>query len=263
MATKLRLQRHGKKGKPYYHLVAADARAKRDGRYIERIGSYNPNTNPATIEIIHDRALHWLQTGAQPTDTARAVLKYKGVIFHNHLLNGVRKGALTEEQAQKKFDIWLNEKQGKIDEALKTLQSAADKLSSAALDQEKSINAARAKELAAKQANLAAEAAAASEAAHAAIAEASAQAAAAKVAAESPTEEAAPEAAAEEAPVAEAAPEAAAEEAPVAEAAPEAAPEAAAEEAPVAEAAPEAAAEEAPAAEEPKADGEEKAAEGE
>jgi small subunit ribosomal protein S16 len=249
MATKLRLQRHGKKGKPYYHLVAADARAKRDGRYIERIGSYNPNTNPATIEIIHDRALHWLQTGAQPTDTARAVLKYKGVIFHNHLLNGVRKGALTEEQAQKKFDIWLNEKQGKIDEALKTLQSAADKLSSAALDQEKSINAARAKELAAKQADLAAEAAAASEAAHAAIAEASAQAAAAKAAAEAP---------AEEAPVAEAAPEAA-EEAPVAEAAPEAA----AEEAPVAEAAPEAAAEEAPAAEEPKADGEEKAAEGE
>ena len=96
MAVRLRLQRHGKKGKPFYHLVAADARAKRDGRFIEKLGTYNPNTNPATIEVVHDRALHWLQVGAEPSDTARAILKYSGAIYHNHLLNGVRKGALTE-----------------------------------------------------------------------------------------------------------------------------------------------------------------------
>ena len=92
MAVRLRLQRHGKKGKPFYHLVAADTRAKRDGRYIEKLGTYNPNTNPATIEVVHDRALHWLQVGAEPSDTARAILKYSGAIYHNHLLNGVRKG---------------------------------------------------------------------------------------------------------------------------------------------------------------------------
>ena len=101
MAVRLRLQRHGKKGKPFYHLVAADARAKRDGRFIEKLGTYNPNTNPATIEVVHDRALHWLQVGAEPSDTARAILKYSGAIYHNHLLNGVRKGALTEAEAQK------------------------------------------------------------------------------------------------------------------------------------------------------------------
>ena len=250
MATKLRLQRHGKKGKPFYHLVAADARAKRDGRYIERIGSYNPNTNPATIEIIHDRALYWLQTGAEPTDTARSILKYKGLVYHNHLLNGVRKGAMTEEEAQKKFDIWLNEKQGKIELAIEGLKSAAAKVSAVTLEHEKSVNAVRAKALAAKQADLAAEAAAASEAAQAVIAEATAKAAAAKAEAEAPAVEAAP--VVEEAPVAEA-------EAPVAEEAP------AAEEAPVAEAAP--AVEEAPAAEAapeaPAADGEEKAADSE
>lgn len=170
MATKLRLQRHGKKGKPFYHLVAADERAKRDGRYIERIGSYNPNTNPATIEIIHDRALYWLQVGAQPTDTARAILKYKGIVYHNHLLNGVRKGAMTEAEAQQKFEIWLNEKQGKIDLKVKALDVAADKLTVAGLDKEKAVNAARAKELAVRQADLAAEVAAASEAAQAALA---------------------------------------------------------------------------------------------
>ena len=114
MAVRLRLQRHGKKGKPFYHLVAADARAKRDGRFIEKLGTYNPNTNPATIEVVHDRALHWLQVGAEPSDTARAILKYSGAIYHNHLLNGVRKGALTEAEAQKRFDAWFNDKQAKI-----------------------------------------------------------------------------------------------------------------------------------------------------
>ena len=103
MATRLRLQRHGKKGKPFYHIVAADARAKRDGRFIEKIGTYNPNTNPATIDVVHDRALYWLQVGAEMTHTARAILKYKGVVYHNHLLNGVKKGALTEEDAKHKL----------------------------------------------------------------------------------------------------------------------------------------------------------------
>ena len=84
MAVRLRLQRHGKKGKPFYHLVAADARAKRDGRFIEKLGTYNPNTNPATIDVVHDRALHWLQEGAQPSDTVRAILKHTGAIYHNH-----------------------------------------------------------------------------------------------------------------------------------------------------------------------------------
>lgn len=127
MATRLRLQRHGKKGKPFYHLVAADARSKRDGRYIEKLGVYNPNTNPATIEVNHDRALHWLQTGASPSDTARAILKFSGAIYHNHLLNGVHKGALTEAEAQKRFDAWFNEKQGKLQAKRDGLTAAADK----------------------------------------------------------------------------------------------------------------------------------------
>ena len=115
MATRLRLQRHGKKGKPFFHIVAADARAKRDGRFIEKVGTYNPNTNPATIDIVHDRALYWLQVGAEMSHTARAIMKYKGVVYHNHLLNGVKKGALTEEQAQTKFEEWLREKEGQSD----------------------------------------------------------------------------------------------------------------------------------------------------
>ena len=127
MAVRLRLQRHGKKGKPFYHLVAADARAKRDGRFIEKLGIYNPNTNPATIEVVHDRALHWLQVGAEPSDTARAILKYTGAIYHNHLLNGVRKGAMTEAEAQKRFDAWHNEKQAKIQAKRDGLDAAAEK----------------------------------------------------------------------------------------------------------------------------------------
>ena len=115
MSVKIRLQRHGKKGKPFYHVVAADARAKRDGRFIEKIGTYNPNTNPATIEVKHDRALYWLGVGAQPTETARAILKYTGAIYHNHLLKGVANGALTEAEATKRFEDWYSEKQAKID----------------------------------------------------------------------------------------------------------------------------------------------------
>ena len=115
MATKIRLQRSGKKGKPFYHVVVADARAPRDGKFIERLGSYNPNTNPATIEINFEKALDWVNKGAQPTDTCRAILSYKGILYKKHLEGGVKKGALTEEQAEAKFAQWLEGKAIKIE----------------------------------------------------------------------------------------------------------------------------------------------------
>ena len=108
------MQRHGKKGYPFYHLVVADSRAKRDGRFIEKLGTYNPNTNPATIDINFDRTLHWVTVGAEMTNTARAILSYKGVLFKNHLLRGVKKGALTEADVEKKFEAWLKEKEAKM-----------------------------------------------------------------------------------------------------------------------------------------------------
>ena len=114
MATKLRLQRHGRKGKPFFHLVVADERAKRDGRFIEKLGVYDPNTNPATIEINFDKTLNWVMTGAVPTDTVRALLSYKGIMYKKHLLGGVAKGAFTEDEANKRFDAWLGEKADKI-----------------------------------------------------------------------------------------------------------------------------------------------------
>ena len=237
MATKLRLARHGKKGKPYYHIVAADARAPRDGRYIERIGSYNPNTNPATIDINFDRALDWVLKGAQPTDTVRAMLSYRGVLYKKHLLNGVKKGALTNEQVEERFNAWLEEKESKIQGKREKLSADSKAAAEKALALEKEKNEARAKELA--------EAAAAAEAAEKAAEE--------TAAAETTAEEPAAEEPAAEEPVAEepAAEEPAAEE-PVAE-------EPAAEE-PVAEepAAEEPVAEE-PAAEEASDDKEEKA----
>ncbi len=106
MPVKIRLQRHGKKGKPFYWIVAADARAKRDGKFLEKIGTYNPNTNPAQIDLDVDGAVTWLQNGAQPTETAKRLLSYKGAMLKNHLAGGVRKGALTEEQAEEKFNAW-------------------------------------------------------------------------------------------------------------------------------------------------------------
>ncbi len=114
MPVKLRLQRHGKKGKPFYWLVAADSRSKRDGRYLEKLGTYNPNTNPATVDIKIDEAVSWLEKGAQPTDTARTLLSYKGAMLKHHLNGGVRKGALTQEEADKKLAAWLEEKEAKI-----------------------------------------------------------------------------------------------------------------------------------------------------
>ena len=148
MATKIRLARHGKKGKPFYHIVTADSRAKRDGRYIERIGSYNPNTNPATIDIDFDRAMYWVGVGAQPTDTVRAMLSYKGVLYKNHLLNGVKKGALTNEQAEEKFAKWLSEKEAKIENKISSLAKEEDSAVKAKLASEKEKSEARAAALA-------------------------------------------------------------------------------------------------------------------
>jgi len=144
MAVKIRLQRHGKKGKPYYWIVAADARSKRDGKYLEKLGAYNPNTNPATIELNVDVAVTWLQNGAQPTDTARAILSYKGALLKNHLAGGVRKGALTEEQAEAKFNAWLDEKAGKVDAKKEGLAKAKADAKAKALEAEKAVNEARA-----------------------------------------------------------------------------------------------------------------------
>ncbi|MFR9649713.1 MAG: 30S ribosomal protein S16 [Rikenellaceae bacterium] len=190
MAVKIRLARHGKKGYAFYHIVAADARAPRDGRFIEKLGTYNPNTNPATIDLSFDRALDWLQKGAQPTDTCRSILSYKGVMYMKHLLGGVAKGAFSESDAEAKFNQWLESKNGKI--ADKTNKLAADKAADAKARHaaESKINADRAQALAEKKA----------EAAAAQAAEAAAAAA-----------EAAEEVASEEAPAAEVAEEAAAE----------------------------------------------------
>jgi small subunit ribosomal protein S16 len=128
MPVKIRLQRHGKKGKPFYWIVAADARSKRDGRYLEKIGTYNPNVNPADIELDVDEAVKWLQNGAQPTDTAKAILSYKGAMLKNHLVGGIRKGALTEEQAEEKFQAWVEEKEAKITAKKESLaKTKADK----------------------------------------------------------------------------------------------------------------------------------------
>ena len=143
MPVKIRLQRHGKKGKPFYWVVAADARSKRDGKSLEKLGTYNPNTNPATIELNVDATVKWLQNGAQPTDTARAILSYKGAMLKNHLLVGVRKGALTEEQVEEKFQAWVDEKEKKVSDKETNLTKASDDAKIKALDAEKEVNAKR------------------------------------------------------------------------------------------------------------------------
>ncbi len=143
MPVKIRLQRHGKKGKPYYWIVAADARSKRDGKYLEKLGAYNPNTNPATVELNVDGAVKWLQNGAQPTDTAKNLLSYKGALLKNHLVGGVRKGALTEEQAEEKFNAWLEEKTAKVQAKADGLSEVEAKAKAEALAAEKAVNDAR------------------------------------------------------------------------------------------------------------------------
>ena len=152
MATRIRLQRHGKKGKAFFHLVAADSRAKRDGKFIEKLGTYNPNTNPATIEINFDRTLNWVQTGAEMSETARALLSYKGILYKNHLLKGVKKGALTAEQVEVKFAAWLADKDAKITGKTEGLakNAAADK--AARFKAETEANEAKAKAIEAKNA---------------------------------------------------------------------------------------------------------------
>ena len=149
MPVKIRLQRHGKKGKPYFWIIAADSRSKRDGKFLEKIGHYNPTTNPAQIELDVDSAVKWLQNGAQPTDTARAILSYKGALMKNHLAGGVRKGALTEEQAEAKFNEWLESKKGSIDHKKATLSEAKEKEKAEKLAAEKAVSDKRAAEAAA------------------------------------------------------------------------------------------------------------------
>ncbi|WET04906.1 30S ribosomal protein S16 [Flavobacterium sp. YJ01] len=156
MSVKIRLQRHGKKGKPFYWVVAADARSKRDGRYLEKIGTYNPNTNPATVELNLDSAVKWLHDGAQPTDTARAILSYKGALLKHHLDGGVRKGALTQEQADAKLTAWLEAKAGKVDAKKDGLSKAKADAKATALKAEKEVNAKRVADAAAAQAEAAA-----------------------------------------------------------------------------------------------------------
>jgi small subunit ribosomal protein S16 len=143
MSVKIRLQRHGKKGKPFYWVVAADARSKRDGKFLEKIGTYNPNTNPATIDLNLESAVQWLHNGAQPTDTARAILSYKGALLKHHLDGGVRKGALTQEQADAKLAAWLDEKANKVDTKKAGLSKADEAAKAKALKAEKEAKAKR------------------------------------------------------------------------------------------------------------------------
>ena len=140
MPVKIRLQRHGKKGKPFYWIVAADARSKRDGKYLEKLGTYNPNINPAIIEVDIDGTVEWLNNGAQPTDTARAILSYKGVLYKKHLAGGVTKGAFSQEEADKKFQDWLDEKASKIEQKAKGLAKAKADAEAKVLEAEKTIN---------------------------------------------------------------------------------------------------------------------------
>ena len=149
MPVKIRLQRHGKKGKPYFWIIAADSRSKRDGKFLEKLGYYNPTTNPAQIDLNVDSAVKWLQNGAQPTDTARAILSYKGALMKNHLAGGVRKGALTEEQAEAKFNEWLEQKSGSIDHKKATLSEAKEKAKAEKLAAEKAVSEKRAADAAA------------------------------------------------------------------------------------------------------------------
>ena len=162
MPAKIRLQRHGRKRFAYYHIVIADSRAPRDGSNIERIGSYNPNTNPATIDLDFDKALTWLANGAQPTDTVRAILSYKGVMYKKHLLGGVAKGSFTAEEAETRFEAWVAEKANKVQAKKDSLVTNSETSKKAQFDLEAKKNAERAKAIAKRNADAAAAARAAS-----------------------------------------------------------------------------------------------------
>ena len=180
MATKIRLQRHGRKDYAFYPIVIADSRAPRDGKFIERIGSYNPNTNPATITLNFERALYWVNCGAQPTDTVRAILSNEGVLLMKHLQGGVKKGAFDEAEAQRRFDAWKSKKQAAVDTLKASMKNEKDAAAKQRLEDEQAKNKAKAELVAKKKAELAA---------------AKAEAEAAAAAEEAPAEEAVAESA--------------------------------------------------------------------
>ncbi len=203
MPVKIRLARHGRKARPIYHIVVADSRAPRDGKYIQKVGLYNPNTNPATIDLDFDRALDWLQKGAQPTDTCRSILSRSGVLMKKHLLDGARKGVFSEEEAEKRFEAWFKEKEAKLRNELDKVANEKEKADQEAIEREAKVNEERAAALAKKKAEAQAEATA--EAEEEPVAETPAE--------EAPAAEAPAETVVEETPAAEAP----AEEAPAAE----------------------------------------------
>ena len=241
MATRIRLQRHGKKGKPFFHIVAADSRSKRDGRFIEKLGTYDPTKNPAVINLKFENTLSWVQKGAELTDTARAILSYKGVLYKNHLLKGVVKGALTEADVEKKFDKWLKEKEAKVQSKIEGLSKSAEKAKSDIFKAETAAKEARAAAIIEKNTPEPEEAPVEAATEEAPVEAATEEAPVEAASVEAATEEAPVEAATEEAPVEAAPVEAATEEAPLEAATEEASVEAATEEAPA-----EAATEEAP-----------------
>ena len=152
MPVKIRLQRHGKKGKPFYHIVIADGRAPRDGKFIEKIGTYNPVTQPATINLNIDKAVDWMDKGAQPTDTVRAILSYKGVLYKRHLLKGVKKGAFDENEAEARFQAWVAEKEAKINKVKSSYDEAERNAKKEALAAKAKVNEERAAEIAKQKA---------------------------------------------------------------------------------------------------------------
>ncbi|HOK25893.1 MAG TPA: 30S ribosomal protein S16 [Bacteroidales bacterium] len=174
MAVRIRLARKGRKKLAYYHIVVADSRSPRDGRFIEKLGIYDPRTDPATVELDFDKALDWLQKGAQPTETCRSILSHKGVLLKKHLLEGVKKGAFDEAEAERRFNEWLKQKEAKIQEKIQKLEKAADEELRKRIEEEKKINEKRAAELAKKNAEKNAEMAASAAEAEASAEESSA-----------------------------------------------------------------------------------------
>lgn len=174
MAVRIRLARKGRKKLAYYHIVVADSRSPRDGRFIEKLGIYDPRTDPATVELDFDKALDWLQKGAQPTETCRSILSHKGVLLKKHLFEGVKKGAFDEAEAERRFNEWLKQKEAKIQEKIQKLEKAADEELRKRIEEEKKINEKRAAELAKKNAEKNAEMAASAAEAEASAEESSA-----------------------------------------------------------------------------------------
>jgi len=207
MPVKIRLSKKGRKKLPYYHIVVADSRAPRDGKFVERIGLYNPQTNPATIELNFDRALDWLQKGAQPTDTCRAILSEQGVMMKKHLLEGVRKGAFSAEEAESRYQKWSGEKTARINAQAEKLSKGKDEEKKKRLDAETKVKEAKAEKLAKKLKAQAEEAKEEAQEAETVESEAAEVAEVAEDAAEHPAEEQ-PAAEAQEQPAAEQAEEA-------------------------------------------------------